>query len=447
MATLPDDDSVTITGFASGGEGVGRLSDGRVVFVEGGLPGERVELLEVRSSKKVLRARAGKILDAAEGRVTPRCEHFGVCGGCRWQHVDYPLQLEAKRQILIDALRRIGGIRWDAAGPDGAGLEIVASPDAYGYRGRARWVESGDALGYRVRGSKTVSPVEDCPVLVPAARAALVERVAARRSADENGANGANDAKNANNATVSSEESPGVRGGRRKPARAREWVVTAGASGPALVNRSAGAGSRGRRPVKPQSVSIEAGGETLRVSGGSFVQGNALLYDALVAGVRDACTTDLENLAEARFVELYSGIGFFTIPLARRFASGVALESDRSGLADLAYNLRKAGVGTQVEVLSGRVETRGDLAARLSDAAVLLVDPPRIGLDPKVRAAIESAGPARVVYLSCDPATLARDLRGLTGAGYQIRSIRAFDLFPQTPHVETLVRLERSTGN
>ncbi len=412
------EERVEITGFASSGDGVGRVRDGRVVFVEGGIPGERVELLDVRTQKKVLRARAGRIVEAGADRIEPRCVHFGTCGGCRWQHVRYPAQLDAKRQIVLDALKRIGGISLADA------IEIVPSPDPYAYRARARWIESGEGLGYRVRGSKTVSPVEECPVLVQSAEAALTDRVAAREFRLDEG---------------HTEESPP--GGRRRPSK--EWVVTAGTSGPALVCRSFAnkAARRGRQA--PASVSIEVGGESLRVSGESFVQGNALLWEPLASTVRAECMIGLDSVASARFVELYAGIGFFTLGLAREFAGGLALESDRSALADLAFNLRRADLTDRVEVLSGRVETRGDLATRIGYGEVLLVDPPRIGLDPVVRGAIAEKGPSRLVYVSCDPATLARDLRELGTAGYAIGSIRAFDLFPQTPHVESVVRLER----
>ena len=142
-----------------------------------------------------------------------------------------------------------------------------------------------------------------------------------------------------------------------------------------------------------------------------------------------------------RFVELYCGVGFFTIPLARRGATGVVLESDPDALRDLAGNLRHAELEDRVEVLSGRAEERRDLVDRLRRADVLLVDPPRAGLEARVRAAIGVARPPRVVYLSCNPATLARDLAELGSAGYQLSALQAFDLFPQTPHVETLAEL------
>jgi 23S rRNA (uracil1939-C5)-methyltransferase len=411
-----DPGPITITGLAAGGDGVGRTSDGRVVFVDGAVPGERVELLDIRIQKRMIRARVGRILAGTPDRVEPKCVHFGTCGGCRWQHVAYSAQLESKRTIVRDALERIGGLSLEQE------IEIVPSPEPYGYRARARWVESEKGLGYRVRGSRVVSPVNSCPVLVPSAEKVLSERAAALEDqAPEQG------------------DLP-----PKKPARPIEWVVTAGAEAAAVVRPArAGASSRGRK-ASPGSVTIEASGESLRVSSSSFVQGNALLWDAFATTVQAACLGEGGEASSLRFVELYAGVGFFTLPLARRGASGMALESDPSAVADLKFNLHRSGLAPKVEIVSSRAEKRNDLKSRFASADVLLVDPPRIGLEEGVRDEICASGPQRFVYVSCDPATLARDLRALASAGYSICSVQAFDLFPQTPHVETVVRLERN---
>jgi 23S rRNA (uracil1939-C5)-methyltransferase len=194
------------------------------------------------------------------------------------------------------------------------------------------------------------------------------------------------------------------------------------------------------------SVTLEVLGERLRASSGSFIQGNALLWDVLAEEVRSQCTAERGDGGESppeHFIELYAGIGFLTLPLARRGLTGVVIESDRSALADLGANLASGGLAKQVEVLRGRVEARGDLAKLFAAADVLLTDPPRVGLESTVRDAIASAGPPRLVYVSCDPATLARDLKAFVDAGYELESLRALDLFPQTPHVEVVARLER----
>ena len=178
------------------------------------------------------------------------------------------------------------------------------------------------------------------------------------------------------------------------------------------------------------------------MSGESFVQGNVLLWETLVEAVVAACKGG-DAGPGTRFVELHAGAGFFTLPLARAGFFGAAIESAPSAVADLRENLDRAELTQSVEVVAGRAETRRDLARRFAGADFVLVDPPRTGLDKSVRDALVDEGPPRLVYLSCDPGTLARDLADLTAADYTLTNATAFDLFPQTPHVETLVTLER----
>jgi 23S rRNA (uracil1939-C5)-methyltransferase len=426
---VPDDPGpLRVTGLASGGDGVGRLSDGRVVFVEGGVPGDHVELVDFVARKKMARARVGRVIEASPDRVQPRCSHFGSCGGCLWQHVRYETQLDEKRRIVRDALERIGGLVLEQE------LEIIGSPDPYGYRARARLVESNGRVGYRMRGSHAIAGIDECPILVPAAQEGLIQLTQNVGSAAHRA-----DAEEPKTST------------RKRRARV-EWIVSAGTTGPATIyeaGHKAGhkTGPKGRgkggRSTERRSVTLEVLGERLRASSESFIQGNALLWDALAEEVRSQCTARRGESTPERFIELYAGIGFLTLPLARRGLSGVAIESNRSALADLGANLSSSGLEKQVEVIRGRVEARGDLAKLFATAEVLLTDPPRVGLDAKVRDAIASSGPARLVYVSCDPATLARDLRVFAEAGYALKSVRALDLFPQTPHVEVVARLER----
>jgi len=431
-----DNGPLRVTGLASGGDGVGRFADGRVVFVDGGVPGDLVELVDFTSRKKVARARIGRLIEPSPDRIEPRCPHFGSCGGCLWQHMRYEAQLDAKRTIVRDALERIGGLTLEND------IEIVGSPDPYGYRARARLVESQGSIGYRMRGSHAIHGIAECPILVPEAEEALTKL---SRSVPSEGQR-------------SLEEAPPA--SARKRRAVVEWIISAGTSGPATVldgSRKTAhksrhkAGRSSRHPVAGESearvergsVTLEVLGERLRASSKSFIQGNALLWDALAEEVRSQCTVSRAEATPKKFIELYAGIGFLTLPLARRGLSGVAIESDRSALADLGANLSSSGLAKQVEVLRGRVEERKDLASLFAAVDVLLTDPPRVGLEATVRDAIVSAGPARLVYVSCDPATLARDLRAFVNAGYQLESIRALDLFPQTPHVEVVARLER----
>jgi len=455
--TAPSTRWVRIEGLASSGEGVGRLPEGRVVFVEGGVPGDRVETVDWVEGKRMARARIGRLLEASPDRVEPRCAHFGVCGGCTWQQIDYPAQCAAKAQIVQDALERIGGLEIPG------GLEIEASPEPYAYRARVRLVEEAGRLGFRRRGSREVEAIETCPILVPALEARRREIASQLAPASD--------------PALAPTPDPERARSRRRRRRSREWTLVAGAGGAVAGGRS------GDRTAARERIELEVLGERLRASASSFVQAHEALRESLAERVRDWAlapfaedeaaspgsriaetsaepeafhaseaseASDLSDAPDAskaipeRFIELHAGIGFFTLPLARAGAAGIALESDRSALADLRANLGRAGLAGRVEVLAGRVERRGDLALRLERADVLIVDPPRTGLDRPVRSAIATSGPRRIVYVSCDPATLARDLRLLVEeGGYRLREGRAFDLFPQTPHVETVVRLER----
>ena len=413
-----------VTGLSSGGEGVGRTDDGRVVFVEGGVPGDLVELGEVTIHKKLARAQIANLLEPSPDRVEPRCAHFGRCGGCRWQHIEYAGQLRAKAAMVTDALERIGGLA------PIRNLEVIASPDPYAYRARARLVESDGGVGYRIRGSREVEKIEECPVLIPAAQEALGRL--ARSAADASAR--IKDSKN----DVAEAQPPKS---ARKARRSTEWVLSAGKRSPAILQKVIG---RREPKGKIDSIQLEVLGESLRVSSVSFMQGNALLWDSLAETVCLLAATTTESKKPKRFVELYAGIGFLTIPLARLGYSGIAIESDRSAVSDLSFNLAKSGLAKEVKVIRGRVEARRDLANHFSAADLLVVDPPRAGLDKNVRETIASDGPAELIYVSCDPATLARDLKPLIAAGYEFNSIRALDLFPQTPHIETIIHLTRT---
>lgn len=422
---------VRVVDLVAGGDGLGRLGDGRVVFIEGGVPGDEVELADLVVRKRLARARIGRLVVASPDRVEPRCPHFGRCGGCRWQHVSYSAQLDAKRSIVRDALARIGGIEIEAE------VDLVASPDPYRYRARARVVEEGGRVGFRQRGTNELEAIHECPILTATAESRLEELCAAAAIREKNAAETKSD--------------------RRSGAADKdlEWEILSDGGDAAELHQV------GARSGEGRAIEISVLGESLRASPGSFIQGNALLWDALATEVRDQALAAAASAEAAvkrgpgekdrraratRMVELYAGIGFFTVPLVRAGFSGVAVESGRSAVRDLRANLKKAGFAQRIEVLASRVERRSDWKRHFAAAELLVVDPPRIGLEQKVRDAIADYGPRGVIYVSCDPATLARDLRVLAEAGYRLAGLRAFDLFPQTPHVEVVARLERAEG-
>lgn len=377
-----------IDSLAAGGDGIGRGSDGRVIFVPFAAPGDLVRIRITESHRRFARGQVEELLEPSPNRTDPLCAVFGSCGGCTWQHIDYPTQLDAKRAILRDALQRIGGI------PIGEDVPIQASPRPYAYRGRTRVLAVDGRVGYRRRRSHALCATSRCPVLVPQLDAEL---------------------------TKLSERKPSGRG---------EWELVAGSDGRARSTPLA-------RPLtRRPTVCLDVRGDSIRVSPGAFVQANALLLDELAAGVHEAAGKG------GLGVELFSGSGFFTVGLARRFGQLVAIESEGRAVADLVRNLRQAGL-ENVEVRRGRVErifSRPPLSSSRPDVVVL--DPPRVGIWPETLTALVGLAPRRIVYLSCDPATLARDLAGFIHGGYSLTGVQAFDLFPQTPHVEALAVVE-----
>jgi tRNA/tmRNA/rRNA uracil-C5-methylase (TrmA/RlmC/RlmD family) len=373
-----------IDALAAGGDGVGRTAAGRVVFVPFTAPGDRVrariEQLHPRYARAVLEA----VIEPSPARVAPACDVFGECGGCSWQHVDYAVQCEAKLRIAEDALRRVGKL--SLPGP----IAFHPSPVPYAYRARARVAVEAGQVGYRRANSRELCVVTRCPILCEPAQARLSALAAA------------------------------------PPAHDGEWEIAA-AGGATRVHEVYGAGP---------ALELDVAGAVLRVSAGVFFQANSALHDALVQSVARAAGRG------ALAIELHAGCGFFTLALARAFERVIAVEADAAAVADLRHNLARAGA-RGVEVIHERVERAlaGPLGSARPDAVVL--DPPRTGLPRGAAAQLVALAPARIGYLSCDPATLARDLAVLAAGGFTLEAVEAFDLFPQTPHVEVLASLTR----
>ena len=377
-----------IDSLAAGGDGVGRAPDGRAVFVPGTAPGDRVRVRLVEVHARHARGRAVELLEAGPARTDPVCAVFGACGGCTWQHVTYAAQLEAKAAILRDALERIGKLRVPGE------LRVEPSPSPYAYRGRARVLVEGGRVGFRRQRSHALCATARCPVLVPELEARLRELA----------------------------EHP--------PAQAGEWELTVGEGGATRAVPLEGRGKRG------QPILVAMGADRLRVSPGVFVQSNALLLETLASAVAEAAGSG------ALALELFAGAGFLTLGLARRFARVVAVEASRDAARDLAESCRAAGLAN-VEVIAEPVEVVLAMRRLPGGADAVILDPPRRGLPPGSAEALSRLAPRRIALLSCDPATLARDAALLGGEGFALRGVRAFDLFPQTPHVEALAVLER----
>ena len=388
-----DSCEVSIESLAAGGDGVAHLPDGRVIFTPFAAPGDRVRVHVRERHARYLRGEIQDLIEPGPARRSPRCPVFGRCGGCAWQHVESNAQRSAKRAIVRQALIRIGGCS------SGIDPLLVESPAEYAYRSRARVLVRSGRVGYRERYSHRLCSVSCCPVL-----AEPLERELGRFA---------------------------KKLARRPRRRESEWELAMGSSG---ETRSARLGRNGRSR-STQRVTLCPGEDAIELSPGTFSQGNLLLLEPLRRAVSKA-------LGEGgRLLELYAGAGFFTLPLARRFECVTAVEAAPGAVSDLRRNLARSG-SANVTVLASKVEAA--LASSvIPEPAAVLLDPPRCGLGAEACIALAGTGARRLVYLSCDPATLARDVSRLREAGYELAAASAFDLFPQTPHVETLAMLVR----
>jgi len=384
---LPSGLELDVERLAAGGDGVGRAPDGRVTFIPFSAPGDRLRVCTTEVHRRYLRASVIEMITPGPSRVEPLCPVFGDCGGCAWQHLHYTAQLEAKRGILRDALTRIGKL---AAVPEQ--IEMRGSPMAYGYRSRARVVVEEAGVGFRRRGSHRVCPTAHCPVLVPELDATLAALA-------------------------------------RDPQAPRgEWELAAGDSGEVSLLAPKGR-TRGEKKIH-----LRLAGGSVAISAGVFSQANIALRADLADAVHEAAGEGESAL------ELFAGAGFLTLGLARRFRRLVAIESDPRAVRDLRENLSAARIES-AEVRGVPVEDAlGNAQLRHLRPDVIVLDPPRTGLPRGVASALDAA---RLVYLSCDPATLARDLASLQEGGFRLVRVMGFDLFPQTPHVEALAVVEK----
>jgi 23S rRNA (uracil1939-C5)-methyltransferase len=428
-----------IESLAYGGDAVAHASDGRAVFVAGGCPGDLINARIAEDHGRFLRAEISEVLEASPDRRKPPCPYFGACGGCQWQHVSHATQVVAKRQAVSEALTRIGGI---AAPPVG---EIVTGGAAYGYRNklelRCATDESGRlVVGMSSRGTDTIVPIDACLLLPERHRTAPrslagalrflsrdpdlgIERVAVRA------------AHHTRDLEVSLWGPPGP-----FPRQMAATTLSRAVKTTSLVRVLVSEQKRGRSSAK---LEILGGSGTwrerlgpygMRVSAPSFFQVNTAVAELLVAEVTRAVAADGSD----RVLDAYAGVGTFTLPLAASAGEVVAVENTSSALRDLEHNLEAAGLEAAV--------IGGDVVRELPELGafdVVVIDPPRTGVAAGALAAVAASGARRLVYVSCDPATLARDAKELASLGYALGSAIPVDLFPQTYHVETVASFDR----
>jgi 23S rRNA (uracil1939-C5)-methyltransferase len=436
---------VEFTDLLANGQAVGRF-DGMVVFVDGVLPGERarIRLTEVKAKYAV-----GDVIEretSSPDRAEPFCPVFGACGGCQVQHLAYPAQLAWKQRIVRDALARIGGFTGvDVREPIG-----MREPRAYRNK-MALVVDSRDGepvFGFYRARSHDLVPIERCPIVLDKLDAAIGGLIAAARAPETAAAfadvrhvvmrsglqapsgvlsltTETKSAAIANLAPEIAEHVPGVGGVSNSYD---------------LANANAVIGRRmdfvwGKREMEE---TIE--GVRFRVSPASFFQINGEMVAAIFRALAPLIA------GEPRIVDLYCGAGTFAIYFASRGARVVGVEENASAVAEARQNARLNKVDDRVRFVKARVE--GELGnpdgrQALRDAQIVFLDPPRKGSDEATLAALADAGVPQIWYLSCNPATLARDLRYLAGRRYAIGIVQPFDMFPQTGHVETLVTLTK----
>jgi 23S rRNA (uracil1939-C5)-methyltransferase len=430
---------LTIEKLVYGGDGLARLpaddhGPGKAVFVPFVLEGERVEVSLLEQKRSFARGQAETILQASSQRVEPYCPYFQRCGGCHYQHASYEHQLEIKAAILKENLRRIAKLELEAK------ITVHPSPP-WNYRNRTRLkvrTVPEFALGYYRLNSHELLPVQQCPVSSPLINRAIVafwEMGRGRTLPD--GIQEIEFFANADDTQLLIEAScePGARS-----TPVREWAGAVPSILPEIagvvVLRSRSSGMN--ETAVPKTIAASGARELVyhteaasyRVSTGSFFQVNRHLINELVKIVTEECSGETA-------VDLYAGVGLFSTALSQRFPQVIAVESSQTSHADLVYNSPanvKAVRAATADFLRSPGKLRPDL---------VVVDPSRSGLGESVVQSLVGLGAHRVTYISCDPATVSRDLVGLLSAGYRIEQVHLVDLFPQTYHLESVFHLAR----
>jgi 23S rRNA (uracil1939-C5)-methyltransferase len=364
--------------------------DGRTLFIEYGLPGETVVAELERERAGVFHGRAVEVLEASEDRVESPCTYFGECGGCQWQHIAYPRQLELKRDIVREQLRRIGRFEEPPVSP------TVGAENPWGYRNHIRFTaKSRGEIGFVQRNTHRFLRIDECKIADPWINEALpklqghgggLHQVAIRR---------------------------GVKTG--------EVMIQPDVShiDPAM-------------PPAAKFYHEELLGHRFRISGASFFQTNTPQAERLISLVHEK----LDPQPHETLVDAYAGVGTFAVILAPLVARVIAIEESAAAVEDAAVNTADS---PNIEYHKGKVEDVLPMISKHIDC--LILDPPRMGAHAGAIAAVLASRPARIAYVSCDPATLSRDLRLLADGGYELQDVTPVDMFPQTYHIECVATL------
>ena len=446
---------VTVERMAYGNDGVGRLPSGRVVFVPGSVPGDTLSITLTEVADRFARGTIEKIEEPSPHRVAPRCPYGSVCGGCPWQQMSYDQQLVWKRRAVVDALTRNAKLPADA-------VEALVEPcrgsqRQWNYRNKVEFevttvVKGGQprlTLGLHAAGSNQVVPIEECLLLPKRLTKAPKQLTGALRYAagdDPTGLDIKRVGIRVSLATGSREvalwTSPAA-----FPRHQVAKVVTDALRPTSVVRVLIKEKVKARKVVRVETLAGSGswteriGDEEMTLSAPSFFQVNTAQAEQLVSLVRENLNPGGEDLV----LDLYSGAGTFTLPLARRAGEVLAIESYGSSTRDLERNLIDSGLEAEV-ICDDVARVLPDVG---EDANLAVVDPPRAGLSAQALKAVADLPVRRLVYVSCDPATLGRDLKVLAGPDgpFRLARVTPVDLFPQTYHVETVALLTRKLSN
>jgi 23S rRNA (uracil1939-C5)-methyltransferase len=413
---MPEILDLQLTAMAHGGSALGRY-EGQVIFVPYAIPGERVRVEIVEAHRRWSQARLLEILEPSPQRVEPPCPYFGPdkCGGCHFQHIAYEAQLDYKHQVVVDQLARLGGLHEVHV------EEMIGAAEPWGYRNHSQFSMTPDGhLGFLTADSHQVVPVKACLLLDP-----LLDEL--WTSLDMTWPQ-------LHRLSLRCGSATGDLMAIFELDHYEDFDITVDFSVSCVLLLADGEvvvlmGS-------PHLVEHVAGRD-YRVSAGSFFQVNTAAAEALVVLVGDYLSPE----GGETLVDLYCGAGLFGLALAHQVNRVVGVEADPGAAADFRHNAQGLN---HVELIEEKVQAA---LPRLGEAArdsLLVLDPPRSGAGKRVIDDIAQAGPRRIVYVSCDPATLARDARRFTETGYQLLQVQPVDLFAQTHHVESVALFTRA---
>ena len=400
--------------FTYGGDAMGRLQDGRAVFIPFGLPGERVRVKLTAEKKNFARGEIIEILEVSKDRIQPKCIHFGECGGCHYQNLPYEKQLFAKTEILTDQLKRIGKIENPPV------QAMVACPNPWNYRNHIQFSLYHDGrLGFQMPQANRVIPISECHLPEPSINSFWpqlkfdpgtdIERVSLRAGNEDD------------LMLMLESDSP----------EPPELEIEAGISVTHLYeeNTVVIAGT--------DHIFLRVLERDFKVSAASFFQVNTIMAEKMV----NYLLTCLPVSLSTTLLDIYCGVGLFSAFFAPKCGRVIGIESSESACEDFVVNLDEFD---NVELYEGLAEeVLPGLVGQIGNLSYTIVDPPRAGLDKQVVDEILKLTPQMIAYVSCDPSTLARDAARLIKGGYSLKEVTPFDLFPQTYHIESISLFEK----